>query len=112
MKLFIIALLLLITLVGSYSINDDTHVIDLENKKDLEWALQEFPYLLIFYYKQGCSHCQNFRTTFDNVSKELFQHGIRAAKFNAGIDVVTSAKQKVKGFPTLNYYRFGKRHTV
>ena len=63
MKLIVI--LLLLTVVLSYDINSETNVIEIKNKKELEAAIQEFPYILIFFYSPTCPHCKDFNPTFD-----------------------------------------------
>lgn len=108
----LIAILLLLFVAFSYDIDPNTNVIEIKNKKELETALKEFPYILIFFYSPSCPHCKSFNPTFENISKKLKEVGIQAAKFNALNDLVTSTKHKVNGYPTVNYYRYGLRQPI
>jgi len=79
-------------------------------EKNYDKAVQEFEYLLVYFYAPWCGHCKALGPEFVKAGQMLREKDseIKLAKVDGTEEEGLMDKQGVKGYPTLKLYRKGQ----
>jgi len=85
-------------------------IIHIDSKENLDAIAEAYPSLLVMFYAPWCGHCQSMKPAFARAAERVINEGI-GGKLGA-VDA-TQARDvagafKIKGYPTLKYFKDGK----
>jgi len=84
-------------------------LIHIDSSVAMEAVANSYPSLLVMFYAPWCGHCQSMKPAFARAAERVETEGIgklAAADATQARDVASA--YKIKGYPTLKYFKDGK----
>ena len=81
----------------------DKNVITLTDSS-YQRALNQYNYLMIYFYAPWCSHCQHFDSEYEKAAKTLAEENIFLAKIDGSTEIKVTQKYKVNGYPYILFF--------
>ena len=103
-------IILLIIILYSKCVNQfplDNNVITLTDST-YEKAIEQYKYLMIYFYAPWCGHCKSFSPEYHKAAKVLKEDNIHLAKIDASTDKRASQKYKINGYPSILFFIKGE----
>jgi len=109
MKTSVCLLLALAAFVQAVDIKKDRGVLVLE-KDTFEAAVTENKHVLVEFYAPWCGHCKSLEPEYIKAAQKLrdLDSDIQLAKVDATEQSELAEENKIRGYPTLKFYRGGK----
>ncbi len=70
-------------------------------------ALEKYDYLLVMFYAPWCGHCKKFKPELEKAAAVLRKENLIVAKVDATVEKKLAEKFKVKGYPTVKFFKKG-----
>jgi len=64
---------------------------------------------IVMMYAPWCGHCQRLKPIWDKIAKKPGVSGVKVAKVDCTASKATCEEHQVKGYPTILYFRNGKK---
>ena len=69
-----------------------------------EKALEQYNYLMIYFYAPWCGHCKIFEPEYQKASKILKKENIYLAKIDSSNNNLSAQKYKINGYPSVLFF--------
>ena len=70
-------------------------------------AIEKFEYILVMFYAPWCGHCKKFKPELEKAAATLRKENLMVAKVDATIEKDLASKYKVRGYPTVKFFKKG-----
>jgi len=105
----ILLFLTIAVLAAADEIKNDRGVLVLE-KDSFQTAITENKHILVEFYAPWCGHCKSLEPEYITAAEKLkdLKSEIKLAKVDATEQTDLAEENKIRGYPTLKFYRDGK----
>ena len=69
-----------------------------------EKALDQYNYLMIYFYAPWCAHCKHFDSEYQQAAKILAEENIYLAKIDGSTEKKVTQKYKINGYPSVLFF--------
>ena len=70
-------------------------------------ALEKYEHMLVMFYAPWCGHCKKFKPELEKAAAVLRKENLIVAKVDATVEKPLAAKYKVRGYPTVKFFKKG-----
>ena len=74
-----------------------------------EKALNQYQYLMIYFYAPWCGHCKSFDPQYQKAAQVLKEENIHLAKIDGSIEKKAAQYYKINGYPSILFFIKGNK---